>query len=195
MNDNISPPAISPPAPPPWRPTCKLEVQQLIDWTNARLDDADAALELQQQELEAEQDWGPDPTPEEMRQQHQRLDFDNAKAAARHEDMKPLRKLYPEIAEFINPPTREPSKHRRKVDWRFINYRTRRAIDDVYRIRHIWKRHYKKWKRPDNDPVSAAAIAADRHRLTKAAVLYAMNHGVLGLRFSKKLPPCSPSKT
>jgi hypothetical protein len=76
------------------------------------------------------------------------------------------------------------------------------ALDDVPRIRAIWARHFSKWKRPKGDPVSAEAIAADRHAdphdltkaihdLTKAMVVEAIKRGVRGLR---NLPSKSTEK-
>jgi hypothetical protein len=146
-------------------------------WVNERLDEENAAFDIQQMKIEATQDWGPDPTPEEMRQHRRRFVFDMAKSAAQdHDDVRLLRKLYTEIADFIHPRKRKRGQRRRpRGNW-IKRWHLRVAIDDVHRIRGIWVQHYGKRNRP-RGTVTAEAIAAERHDLTEDEVRSAKNHG------------------
>ena len=77
--------------------------------------------------------------------------------------MAPLRKLFPAIAKFINAPKRV--RGQRKTSSRKFNPFQRNVLEsalrDVELIRAIWRKTFKKWKRPTDD-CSAEAIAAQR---------------------------------
>ncbi len=156
---------------------------------NARLNELHTAFDMQQAELEDQQDWGPDPTLEQLRRQRREFDLQLAKSAARDGNPTRLRRMFPEAAEFINPPRRRRGARCRRVDWSLEYERLRSAIDDVYRIRSLWKQHYGRWKRPDSDDIQAEAIAGKRHGLAERQVREAMKRGLRGLNgFRYKLP-------
>lgn len=181
------------PALPSWlvrADTHDADIAAMYAWVNARLDELDAEFDVQQWELADKQDWGPDPTPEQMRRARWEFNLGLAKAAAHNGNFTRLRQMFPMVAEFISPPQR---KRRYRIDYSFKHERLRLAIDDVNRICQIWAQPqpygYGKWKRPDSDDIQAEAIAAKRHGLTEREVLEAMKRGMRGLYgFRYKLP-------
>jgi hypothetical protein len=66
-----------------------------------------------------------------------------ALGAAAEGNLRPLRRMYPRIAEYINPPTGPRGRHRPRpkqhdgdADYRF---RVRAAYEDAKRIRALWR--------------------------------------------------------
>jgi hypothetical protein len=182
---------------PPWYPTNKAEQDWLRQWTNEQFADLDAAEAASARVLEdllafsRKSRFGDldlsvhqlltvlvSPTQiEEMKAQAQ---LEKAKAQARLGNLEPLRRLYSEIAEFLHKPKLKPGRPVDNDDKRY-RLRVSAAIDDVHFIRNIWANNYGRWKRPDNDPVTAESIAAGRHGLTATKVKDAMyKRGVRG---------------
>jgi hypothetical protein len=179
---------------PPWQAARPADQELMHRWVNAQLDELDAAFDHDMDELAETQDWGPGTTQEEAR----RLwNLGLAKEAARQGDFTLLRRMFPELARFLNPPSKlGQGKRPRQPDYSFKQHHMRQAIDDVHRIRQIWAQHYGRWKRHyDDRDVSAEAIAAARHDLDVATVREAMRRGVRGLwgrwYFAKNTTPTS----
>lgn len=74
-------------------------------------------------------------------------------------NVEPLRKALPKYAKFIKPPKLGRGQRFPKI--RDANLVTA-AVEDVKRIRALWKKHYKKQNRHAADGPSAEEIAADR---------------------------------
>jgi len=168
---------------PPWHPTNEAEKDWLRRWTNEQFADLDAAWEAYARTTKELVAWCPSieaDTRDEL--------IEEAKAQARLGDLEPLRRLYPEILEFLCVPKLKPGQHR-PVNNNDEYYRLRAAIDDVHIVRNIWAKNYNgRWKRPDNDPVTAESIAAGRHGLAAAKVKDAMyKRNVRGSMFESVL--------
>jgi hypothetical protein len=136
-----------------WYDPARLEA-----WTLQQLESLDAVHDWLAGEMEERQDWS------SVKTSARAWRLDMAKLAARRDNLTPLRKLYPEIAEFIQAPRRARGQHRVVADWEQKSHRMQLALEDVQRIRRIWRRHLGKSYRRD-DP-TAETIAARRHGLT-----------------------------
>jgi hypothetical protein len=179
---------------PSWQPVNEAGRQYLRDWTNRQLD-AEPSLFAQwaEQWVQPQPQLPGDGVPPSGVPPSIDLVSTEAASAFFHElalveaewgNVEPLRLLHPEIAELIQPPRRARGRpHRWDVDLVRLmeRLRLREAIDDVYRIRGIWKRRLGKWKRADSDAVTAVAIAADRHGLNQKDVHEAFKRSVGGL--------------
>jgi hypothetical protein len=133
-------------------------------WTMDQLDQLDAEQELFSQELEeSRRGWERFPIPgiPFSERVHQ------AKGRARAGHIEPLRRLYPELAEFLHAPPRKRGQRRppkREVWSRFTS--RMHAVDadaDAKRIRKIWREKLGKTYR--RDPPTADEIAARRNRV------------------------------
>jgi hypothetical protein len=78
-------------------------------------------------------------------------------------EVEPLRKRFPEIAEVIRPPPdwRQQRRLQARADKRML---LRLTIEDVHRIRKLWRDHYGRWKRGRLGP-TAVRLAALRNRV------------------------------
>ena len=74
--------------------------------------------------------------------------------SARNGDMTPLRKKYPQLAEFLHPP--QDSRHRRYPPLPM----KKAALDLVRRVRLLWSKYYKRQRRRRGDGITTEEIAA-----------------------------------
>jgi hypothetical protein len=172
MNHNIEPPATTAlsPALPPWKATDKFQQRAMVEWVIAQLDDQDAEAGMRQYELDAARDYYA-PLPEE---EQQRLWFEVAVRRARSGNAGLLRGLYPEIAEFIQPPKRKQGRRRSYPRRDFGRYWASMIADDIRRVRELWQVNYDgKWKRRGLRP-TAEEIVAERRGCTEDDVIAAM---------------------
>jgi hypothetical protein len=94
--------------------------------------------------------------------------IEQALQAAKNDDITLLRRLYPELAEYLHLAPRKrgrPPKSRR-------GDAVQEAVSDVKSIRDLWK--YDKSKRPQNAPPEQ--IAADRWQVDEDAVRMWLKH-------------------
>jgi hypothetical protein len=146
---------------PPWKATCERERKWMIEWSIAEI----IALDNQHQRDDVPQSvWENIPPPS----RDERLKA--AKRRARRGDLSPLRRLYPEIAEYIHEPKRVRGQRRPYVmalqegenvySWAHRAQAEGMAVDIVRELREIvWPQHYGRWKRRRDDGPSAEEIA------------------------------------
>jgi hypothetical protein len=94
---------------------------------------------------------------------------------AEHGDIEPLRRHFPRLAPYLHLP-------KRKRGQRFLRDQSnpvRGAVNDVTRIRAIWKKHFGRKTRPKTDLVSAEQIAADRWEVDVDTVINRMKKSPL----------------
>jgi hypothetical protein len=136
------------------------DAQDLIDWTNAKLDQLrDKEEEISERFIRHGQ---------ELSNPHDRATFQRALEAASAGDMSLFEIDYPEFAKRFS-----PDKRGRPRDGKVWE-----AARDVKSIRQIWKQHkksldakFKRWqRRTSNIEVTAEQIAADRHGVDVDAV-------------------------
>jgi hypothetical protein len=88
-----------------------------------------------------------------------------AKQQADRGNIRPLCRLYPELKKYLGPP--KLKRGQRRPENPFTKWgnsvAVRNAIDDVWRIRLLWKWEFGKRNRPRGDRVTAEGIAAARH--------------------------------
>ena len=102
-----------------------------------------------------------------------RRQLEDEKMAARRGNLEPLRKRYPEIAEFIHAPRRAQGQRRSYLPknwnvWKDFSHKMQleMAIDDVRLLRtFIWPKHYGRMKRRVDDGPSAEDIVAELYKL------------------------------
>ena len=150
-------------------PDSNYELQKIWDdpdrletWTLQQLEALDMEHDWFLDEVDERRDWSLITTSAHT-QRAWRLD--RAKAAARQGKLNPLRRLYPEIAEFIHAPRRKRGEHRMVVDCGCTHERLQLALDDVKRIRRLWRAHFGRVYR--SAAPTALSIAARRHGLTE----------------------------
>jgi hypothetical protein len=163
----------SPPAAlPRWKCLNQRDADKLIAWTNARLDEKHALLdeehELSEMLIQLREfsnargfipiegyDYGPyGPTlPPSL---------EMASEAAKSGNITLLRRIYPELVEYLQPPSHKRGRPPTSKD----GDRVWEAVRDVKLIQQIWKEHYDQFYRPKNDKVTAVEIASERNRLT-----------------------------
>jgi hypothetical protein len=168
---------------PPWTGDPK----RMQDWTNAKLNEIDAAFDRElaagaRARLKAHAP--PDRTAKEERKRKltigKRALAKSREASetwaleeAETKNLEPLRKLHPQHARFINlPPLGNRGDHFKKA----INHdplaphrRLEEAVFDLSRIRAIWREHYGRSNRPSGE-LTAEKIAAERWGLTEEDV-------------------------
>jgi hypothetical protein len=167
MNEHKTPSA---PALPPWKATNERERNWMTAWVIDQLDMQDAEDTVRQEEVDATRDYYA-PLPDE---EQQRLRFEEAVRRARRGDTGMLRRAYPEIAEFIQPPKRPQGRRRSYPRRDFARYWARMIANDVRRVRALWKKRYDgKWKRRNLRP-TAEEIVAERHGLDEEQVIAAV---------------------
>jgi hypothetical protein len=152
MTDKKKPAAAPDGKLPPWQCRTERDAQELMDWTIAKLDEEHGIVD---RFLHAGDD---DPYPRLL------PTIEYALAAADNGDRTLLETAYPEVAERLPLLRRgRPSKPRHgNAVWE--------AVWDVKWVRHIWKKHFGRIKRPQNDRVTAELIAAHRWGVDVAAV-------------------------
>jgi hypothetical protein len=142
----------------------KNELQRIWDdpallerWTNAQLDRLDAEDELAARAQLREMIVS---APPSLHHDH----LAEALAAAQAGNINPLRGLYPHLADFLQAPPRGRGKHGRDLWGAYMKARAvSMTIDDVKRIRRLWREHFGRAYRTV-DP-TADAIAARRNDL------------------------------
>jgi hypothetical protein len=154
---------------PPWHQRNKSDRQAMIDWVISELEWRDA--ELSEHNIKTQNHYAV--VPKENRERNR---YESAIASARGGNLAPLRKMFPDHAEFINEPPRVQGQHRpRRISGAaaFEHWVARetveQAISDVKEIRQIWQEHYGRWKR-HRDDVSAEAIAGVHRGMTEDEV-------------------------
>jgi hypothetical protein len=170
VKNNLAAPPSSPTALPPWQATSERERQQMVEWVIEQLNGQDAEYDMLQYALDEERDYyAPLPVEEQCR-----LRFKEAiRRARRHDDVELLRRLYPEIAEFIHPPKRPRGRRRSYPKDVWGRYAADGIVDDVKRVRELWRVNYGKWKRHGLRP-TAEQIVAVRRGWTEGKVLAAI---------------------
>ncbi|MCK1570785.1 hypothetical protein [Bradyrhizobium sp. 174] len=136
---------------PRWECANQRDADQLIKWTNNRLDRLDAIAE---HFIHVGDD------------DEKLITEEKAIEAADAGDLSLLRKLHPELAKFLHRSTRKPGRPPRPEDADAV----REAAIDARVIRHLWQQSFGKLKRPQNDKVTAEQIAADRWGVDQQAV-------------------------
>jgi hypothetical protein len=90
-----------------------------------------------------------------------------AMLAAQHDNMQPLKALHPDLAPYLHERKRGPGEYpRHRRPWAL-----QQAMDDVGRIRALWKARYGRWKRKDD---LAIEIAAERWKIEQEELHNAM---------------------
>jgi hypothetical protein len=155
---------------PPWEARSDAQRRAMTEWSIAQLDALDAALDALSDD--DAKDWT---FPPEVLWRER---FEAAKQAARRGNLGPLRKLFPELAEFIHEPKRVRGQRRPYVGVRDVFRRharrevEQRAVDSVHQLRSIiWPRYYGRKKRRD---ALAEEVAATRCGLTVEQMRRAM---------------------
>jgi hypothetical protein len=149
---------------PPWFARNERDKRWMVEWCHAEL----VALDWSMHPYELKQGDRPKALDQRLRL---------AKAAARDGDVGPLRRLYPEIVEYIHAKRKQGERRSyRKPDWCCWEEFGRvalldAAIDDVHQLRtKIWPRHYGRSRRRIDDGPSAEAIAGALHGLSEDEV-------------------------
>jgi hypothetical protein len=139
--------------------------QRLKEWTNAAL----IASGVQDDDIPFEN------LPRMTAAEWNRQVIDIAKVHARQGRPEGLRKLFPEIAEFIHaPPLARGQRYKPQSD-PFRAVALEQALEDVCSIRRIWREHFGKAYAPPHGP-TALAIAAERYKLTEDQLLTYRKH-------------------
>lgn len=132
---------------PDWEPRNARGRREFERWVNEQLD------QIHEAELLAANAGASEITAEDL-----------AVAAARDDgNLEPLRALHPDHADFIN--QKPPSRGRRRRSFLSLLDREQRlvlAVEDVPRIRALWKRELGHRNRPAGDELGAEEIAARR---------------------------------
>jgi len=149
-----------PPTPPPWNASD----QEMPDWSLACLDEMEAAIADVDMSLPPDQRF----KPFDMCQLMEPGSEAWAIAEAKRGNMDPLRKLYPQLAEFLCPPRLKRGQHFKPVQWD-KNARIRMARFDAYRIKVIWKGIYGRCHR-SKGLITAEKIAAERWGISVKAL-------------------------
>jgi hypothetical protein len=140
------------PALPPWQARNERDRWAMIEFTVAELLHEDWELEDQRDPRALLAFRSPKPSPERQLEQ--------AKVAARHGNLAPLRELFPQIAEFIAEPKRGRGVHRPPSPLlQYGRNHTYAVTNTVTRVRRIWRKYYGKWKRPAGDNLMVEVIA------------------------------------
>jgi hypothetical protein len=144
---------------PPWESRDKRDVDAMIKWSIAELILLDRDDDVNWVE-------SPDAMPDRFR----RALLEKAKTAARNGDPALLRKLYPDIAEFIYAYKRPRGQRKsyRPKGWNAwkdfsLEQALDMAIDDMRLLRTVWRKHYNRWKR--RTAPSAEDIVVERYGL------------------------------
>jgi hypothetical protein len=161
---------------PPWTASSQRDQERFLEWSIGQLEALDAEAELEAQEFEANADFYAALSPAELRAAALR----DAMRKARYNNLEPLRKLYPEIAQYINEPKRVRGQRRSYTSQKYFAnpfievaraYTESWAIQDVRRLREtVWPKFYGRSKRRRDDAPSAEAIVAARYGLTEDEV-------------------------
>jgi hypothetical protein len=155
---------------PPWKAVDARGRRLMTDWVLDQLEAQDAEDAIHQEELDATRDYYA-PLP---RAEQQRLRLKEAIRQGWKNNVGPLRRLYPEIAEFIYPPKRDQGQRRTSQKDMWGRYTAHMIADDVKRVRALWKANYDgKWKRRGLRP-TAEEIVAERRGWTEDEVFAAI---------------------
>jgi hypothetical protein len=162
-----APPCVLPK--PPWHTPTKRDAEKMKAWTKERLEGRKAErLNSLFEELEAH--GGVDFEFNYEQATLVRRKFQDLIDEANEGNIEPLReavrKVIPELADFIQLPKRGRGKRRHNT-----NRKVERAVEDVYFIRELWKREYRgRWKRFRDNPPYAHEIAAEFHNVDPRTV-------------------------
>jgi hypothetical protein len=140
---------------PQWECQTASEAKAMVAWVNAELDQLET---IRQRFLDCEEEGGGDAGYQEYRA---------AKQLADDGKIEQLQEMYPHFAEFLQLPKLKRGEHRKD---RVIGPVMKAAIDVKFIRKRLWKKYYGKSNRPQGDLVTAEQIAADRHRVTVAAI-------------------------
>jgi hypothetical protein len=137
---------------PRWECRSKRDAQELTDWTNAKLDEfrtiAENFIRLGD---------GHEPL----------ITKERALEAGKKGDMTKFLEVYPELAGW-RPPPRKVGRPPKPEDGDAVG----EAATDVRLIRRVWKRSFGRFRRPQNDKVTAEKIAADRWDVDEEKLRY-----------------------
>jgi len=145
---------------PPW--TGNQRKQECMErWINAKLDELNEEdLERLERELAHANRNAPEWST--IKAGIEEIKLVKALEKAARKDLGPLRELYPRLARYINLPKLEKKGAHFKKDPEQLSISLINAVEDVDRIKAIWKQHYGKQNRPRGQ-LSALEIAAERH--------------------------------
>jgi hypothetical protein len=149
---NTSPPA----ALPRWKCLDQRDADKLIDWTNARLDEEHAIVDM----FIHAGDGLPRLVPT----------FEYAMEVYRDTgDLSLIQQIDPDIAKRL--PQRKPSGKRGggRTPLEKHGDRIWQAVWDEKLIKQIWQEHFGHYYRPENDKVTAQQIAKDRNHIKRDA--------------------------
>ena len=140
--------------------------EKLAQWTNEMLDAMAAHDDNDERDYSL------------LRHVHPIEDDASAIKQAERGNIGPLHRRYPHLKKFLFPP--KLKKGQRFPPSPFVAYGTsmaeRQAIDDVWRIRQIWKCYFKKKNRPRGDECTAEGIAAKRNGISVEVLLNAIKN-------------------
>jgi hypothetical protein len=143
---------------PPWEAKTAAARAAMERWANAQLDiELETEIKATNQDCESREAflrWLTETGPQ--------ID------AAERGNIQPLREKYAHIAKFIHLPPLGRGKKRKKP---FKFEPLEAAVQDVTRIRGLWRKHYGRVKRGERNPPTAEAISARRWGVDEEAVI------------------------
>ena len=155
-----------------WACRTPVEDKAMTDWVNAELDRIGTNPFRRFSAMLDERKWEPDgESPDSL------IAFLAVERAIKHADDKgdiePLRKdllhlTGHDLARFLKRPKRKRGEKFKKDD---SSDRVKKAVTDVWLIKELWRREFPgHHKRPKGDLVTAERIAADRNKVSLAAI-------------------------
>jgi len=151
MNDAL-------PSLPPWRSRNERERKWMVQWSLDRLEEPRKGQTINDDDYPFAQ----------VVKVSEKLAYHSAVLQAHQGDVQPLRRLigmvFPEICEFIQPLSRVQGQRLPYAN-RFRHFADAQIVEDVKRLREIWKTHFGMFKRRPDDGYSAEYIVALRWKL------------------------------
>jgi hypothetical protein len=175
---------------PPWPARREADNRTMFYWLNPKLDQLGMAKICEEEEVESEDDeWVVQLVKREPGHNEDNLtsedDLTSAIQSAERGGIEPLREALIKLAKddrvgrFINLPKQRKGvrwpREREIYDRDGFNFceteRIRWAADDVFRIRYLWRKHFKKGRRRAVDGWTAAHFASIRWEVTENQIL------------------------
>jgi hypothetical protein len=135
----------------PWISRDAREQQRMTDYVIERLIGENALSAIQEAEFDLN-----------LLAVRRRISKEEAMSNADRGDYKFLRRLFPHLAKYLNPPAPAPRKRGQRPPhknvWR--RFWAEGIADDIERVRRIWREDFGRQRRPDKAEPSAAKIVA-----------------------------------